>query len=118
MKKRVNNFNLEMIDLPYKLVFAVGTLDSLFIYDTQSIIPRYVITNIHYQPLTDLAWMGSSMLAASSSDGYITFAHFDKDELGVSIDIETLPEKVKSIYTTYLSCDITKNVQTVSANGN
>ncbi len=108
---------LELIDLPYKLVFAIGTLDSLLIYDTQSITPRYVVTNIHYQPLTDLAWRGSSMLAASSSDGYITFASFDKDELGVPIDPETLPEKIKTIYTTYMNCDIKNNIQSTSTNG-
>jgi chromatin assembly factor 1 subunit B len=108
---------LELIDLPYKLVFAVGTLDSLLIYDTQSICPRYVITNIHYQPLTDLAWKGSSMLAASSSDGYVTFASFDKDELGKPIDSESLPEKIKVIYTNYLTCDIKNNVQTTTSTG-
>ena len=58
------------------------------------------------------------MLAASSSDGYITFASFEKDELGIPVDPETLPEKIKTIYSTYLSCDITKNVQTAATNGN
>jgi hypothetical protein len=58
------------------------------------------------------------MLAASSSDGYITFASFEKDELGIPVDSDTLPDKIKSIYSTYLSCDITKNVHTGATNGN
>ncbi len=105
-----NNETAELIDLPYKMVFAVGTLDTLFIYDTQSIVPRYVITNIHYQPITDLAWKGSSLLAVSSSDGYITFCHFDREELGKIAEIEKLPEKVGQTFMQYLSIDITKNI--------
>jgi chromatin assembly factor 1 subunit B len=106
-----------MIDLSYKMVFAIGTLDSIFIYDTQSIYPRSVITNIHLQPLTDLAWKGSSILAASSSDGYITFAIFDKDELGRPEEPEKLPEKARSLYQTYLNVDMNKNVMQIN-NGN
>jgi chromatin assembly factor 1 subunit B len=100
----------ELIDLPYKFVFAVGTIDSVFIYDTQSVIPKYIITNIHLQPITDLAWRGCSMLAASSSDGYITFISFEKDEIGVPSKEESLPEKERTIYSTYLKVDWNKNV--------
>jgi hypothetical protein len=113
-KKVSLTLTLELIDLPYKLVFAVGTLDSILIYDTESTMPRHVVTNIHYQPITDLAWKGSQMLAASSSDGYITFISFDKDELGKPVDPGSLPEKLKDIYSIYTSCDINANV--VSAN--
>ncbi len=57
------------------------------------------------------------MLAASSSDGYITFVIFEKDELGSPIDLDFLPEKVKNIYKTYINCDI-KNSMNNTNNGN
>jgi chromatin assembly factor 1 subunit B len=104
------NNNPELIDLPYKMVFAIGTLDCLFIYDTQDVCPKFVITNIHYQPITDLAWKGSSILAASSSDGYITFCAFEKEELGRPADPNKLPEKSRDNYANYLSVDSSKNV--------
>lgn len=104
----------ELIDLPYKMIFAIGTLDSIFIYDTQSVFPRSVITNIHLQPLTDLAWKGSSILAASSSDGYITFVSFEKDELGKPEDPEKIQEKSRVSYSTYLGVDMNKNVLAVN----
>lgn len=75
-----NDLNKEIIDLDYKLVFAVGTKDSVLVYDTQSIVPRYVISNVHVMQITDLSWSTCNnviYLAASSSDGYISFFYFD-----------------------------------------
>jgi hypothetical protein len=42
--------------LPYRLVFAVATLDSLFIYDTQHSSPIVVCAGLHYAAITDIAW--------------------------------------------------------------
>jgi len=99
-----------MIDLPYKMVFAVGTIDSLYIYDTQSIVPKYAVTNIHFQALTDIAWNGASLLAVSSADGYISFFMFEKNELGVPEDPVNLPEDLKTAYENYLNIDINKSI--------
>ncbi len=99
-----------MIDLPYKMVFAIGTIDSLYIYETQSITPRYAVNNIHFQALTDLAWNGSNLLAASSADGYISFFIFEKNELGIPEDTNNLPDDLKSVFENYLNIDINKNI--------
>lgn len=99
-----------MIDVPYKMVFAVGTIDSLYIYDTQSIVPRYAVTNIHFQALTDIAWNGSSLLAVSSADGYVSFFMFERNELGIPEDPSNLPEELKNSYENYLNIDINKTV--------
>lgn len=37
-----------MLDLPYKMVFAVGTMEQILIYATDCIYPQVVIGNIHY----------------------------------------------------------------------
>ena len=50
------NGPISVIPLPYRMVFAVATQRSVFIYDTQQISPIAVISNIHYTRLTDVAW--------------------------------------------------------------
>ncbi len=42
--------------LPYRMVFAVGTEDSVLLYDTQQPQPFAYITNIHYHQLSDITW--------------------------------------------------------------
>ena len=38
------------------MVFAVATIDSILLYDTQQATPFGYISNIHYAALTDLTW--------------------------------------------------------------
>lgn len=45
-----------LMQLPYRLVFAVLTVDSIFVYDTQHHYPIVVVKKQHYAPLTDVAW--------------------------------------------------------------
>jgi chromatin assembly factor 1 subunit B len=42
--------------LPYRLVFAIATEDSLQIYDTQHLVPFAYLTGVHYSNITDLSW--------------------------------------------------------------
>lgn len=42
--------------LPYRLIFAVATLNSLYIYDTESVRPIAVVAGLHYAAVTDIAW--------------------------------------------------------------
>ena len=108
-----------LLDLNYVMIFAIGTNDSVFIYGTDSIQPRYALTNIHYQSITDLAWNGDKMLAISSSDGYISFVSFEENELGIPFkpeDITWEDEKFKKQYQIYFDVDIKKNVMNNSQN--
>ncbi|GFY87529.1 transducin/WD40 repeat-like superfamily protein [Actinidia rufa] len=41
--------------LPYRLVFALATLNSLYIYDTESIQPIAILAGLHYAAITDIA---------------------------------------------------------------
>lgn len=45
-----------MMDLPYRMIFAVTTDNSVMIYDTQQTSPIAIISNIHYTRLTDVSW--------------------------------------------------------------
>ena len=108
-----------LLDLNYVMIFAIGTNDSVFIYGTDSIQPRYALTNIHYQSITDLAWNGDKMLAISSSDGYISFVVFEENELGIPYrpeDITWDDEKFKKQYQLYFDVDINKNVMSNTQN--
>eukprot|EP00891_Asterochloris_glomerata_P002847 jgi/Astpho2/2847/e_gw1.00050.118.1_t len=63
------------IRLPYNMVFAIATMDSVMIYETQNIAPIAVIGRLHYAPLTDLAWSpDGAFLAISSQDNYCRWA--------------------------------------------
>ena len=107
-----------LIELDYIMIFAIGTTESVLIYGTDSIKPKYAISNIHYQSVTDLSWNGDKMLAISSSDGYISFAVFKDNELGEPLNPSeiTWDDKFKSIYQQYLEIDINKTVMNTEAN--
>lgn len=45
-----------LFKLPYRLIFAVATLNSLYVYDTESIQPILVVAGVHYAAITDIAW--------------------------------------------------------------
>ncbi|GMH06710.1 hypothetical protein Nepgr_008550 [Nepenthes gracilis] len=72
--------------LPYRLIFAVATLNSLYIYDTESIAPIAIMAGLHYAAITDIAWsQDAKYLALSSQDGYCTLVEFENNELGLPI---------------------------------
>ncbi|XP_050216667.1 chromatin assembly factor 1 subunit FAS2-like [Mercurialis annua] len=75
--------------LPYRLIFAVATINSLYIYDTESTPPIVVLAGLHYAAITDIAWsFNAKYLAVSSQDGYCTLVEFELNELGVPISLE------------------------------
>ena len=50
------DFAAYFFKLPYRLVFAVATLNSLYIYDTESVLPIAILAGLHYAAITDIAW--------------------------------------------------------------
>lgn len=82
---KLSDTSQSYLKLPYKLVFAVATSNEVLVYDTESVKPLAIIGNLHYTPLTDLAWMqDGSLLMVSSTDGFCSY---------ISIKAETLGEK-------------------------
>lgn len=81
--------------LPYRLVFAVATLDSLIIYDTQRSGPIVIFAGIHYAAITDIAWSADAQyVAVSSQDGYCSLLAFSKDELGTGLPTSETPANI------------------------
>lgn len=77
----------ELVSLPYRVVFAVASEDSVLLYDTQQSFPFGYVSNIHYHTLSDISWSSDgTFLAISSTDGYCSFVTFEKGELGVPLE--------------------------------
>lgn len=76
-----------MVDLPYRMIFAVASKSSVYLYDTQQHLPFASISNIHYARLTDVTWSNDGrILIASSFDGFCTLICFEDGELGEVYD--------------------------------
>ncbi|ROT39326.1 WD40 repeat-like protein [Sodiomyces alkalinus F11] len=69
--------------LPYRMVYAVGTQDSVLLYDTQQHTPICIVSNLHCATFTDLAWSKDGLtLLITSSDGFCSTLSFSPGELG------------------------------------
>ena len=42
--------------LPYRMLYAVATMDTITIYDTQQAGPVCMLTKLHYDEFTDMSW--------------------------------------------------------------
>jgi chromatin assembly factor 1 subunit B len=42
--------------LPYRMIYAVATQDTVLLYDTQQMTPICIVSNLHLTTFTDLAW--------------------------------------------------------------
>lgn len=83
-----------VLDLPFRMIFAVATSRSVLIYDSQQSTPIYLLSHIHMARLTDLSWSSDArLLMISSTDAYCTFAIFEFEELG---EEDTAPKPLKN----------------------
>ncbi|XP_020696883.1 chromatin assembly factor 1 subunit FAS2 isoform X1 [Dendrobium catenatum] len=98
-----------LFKLPYRVIFAVATINSLYIYDSESISPIVIVAGLHYAAITDISWSpNAKYLALSSQDGYCSILEFDDDELGVpfslEVDSKSAPQGMPS--TTNVKADV------------
>ncbi|KAF6154903.1 hypothetical protein GIB67_018340 [Kingdonia uniflora] len=92
-----------LFKLPYRFVFAVATLNSLYIYDTESSSPIAVFAGLHYAAVTDIAWSSNAKyLALSSQDGYCTLIEFESNELGSLIHVPDAKKEMDGVSTTVM----------------
>ncbi|KAF9599668.1 hypothetical protein IFM89_001614 [Coptis chinensis] len=70
----------KFFNLPHRFIFAVATLNSLYIYDTESVPPIAIFAGLHYAAITDIAWSSNAKyVALSSQDGYCTLVEFESE---------------------------------------
>ena len=79
-----------MFSLPYHIMWTVGTAEKVLIYSSRSVVPLYVVSNIHYGCLTDFSWFGGNTLSISSMDGYISFGFFPQKSTGEELEEESI----------------------------
>ena len=66
-----------LANLQYRIIFAVVTLDSVYVYDTQCRHPILALHHLHYSQLTDACWSSDgTVLFISSNDGYCSIVEF------------------------------------------
>ena len=70
-------------NLEHRMIFAIATADTVFLYDTEQLAPFATVAHLHYASITDLAWSADAkMLAITSQDGYCSMVAFNQGELG------------------------------------
>lgn len=85
-------------DLPYRVVFAVCTTDTVAVYDTAADAPVAFVSGLHYATITDAAWSPCGLkLVVSSSDGYCSSLTFTEAELGETLAPEEVPEHIAHV---------------------
>jgi chromatin assembly factor 1 subunit B len=84
--------------MPYRVVYAVATQDSVLLYDTQQKTPICVVSNLHCATFTDLTWSSDGLtLVISSSDGFCSTLSFAPGELGEVYKGEVGPPRTHSV---------------------
>lgn len=75
-------------------------------------MPIAMLKSIHYDSINDMAWMGSSMLMAASSDGYCSFVRLDTKLAGEPLESDNpeMPEDLKEHYESYYKVNFKSNV--------
>lgn len=81
--------------LPYRMLFAIATLNAVYLYDTIQKSPIALIRDLHYGSLTDISWSPDGKhLMISSTDGYCSMISFDDDmDLLGDVYIRTIAKK-------------------------
>ncbi|KAF8503052.1 WD40 repeat-like protein [Hysterangium stoloniferum] len=65
--------------LPYRMLFAIATMDTITIHDTQQAGPVCMFTKLHYDEFTDMAWSPDGQcLMLTSRDGFCTIIVLDE----------------------------------------
>lgn len=73
----------------YRMVFAVGTVRSVLLFDTEHPQAIAVLDKLHLFSINDLCWSADgSILVTCSSDSYCSFVYFDSGELGTPLSTE------------------------------
>lgn len=70
--------------LPYKMVFAVATQNSVYVYDTEKLQPLGIVNNLHYLTITDVCWDNDGQsLMVSSAEGFCSVVMFNEGVFGL-----------------------------------
>ena len=106
-----------LLDLPYTMLFAIATSQTVTVYSTDKQVPICVIKNVHLDTINDLAWateVSKAVLIAASSDGFCSFCDVDLTALGFELADE-VPEELKEFYQQRSKVNFESNIEAVRA---
>lgn len=63
----IPNMTSSIFALPYRMLYAVATMDTVTIHDTQQAGPVCLLTKLHYDEFTDMSWCVSLIVLFCSS---------------------------------------------------
>ena len=104
LRERQDDDPPAMLALPYRMMFAIATIDNILLYHTQSIMPIAILKSIHYDSINDMSWMGTSTLLTASSDGFCSFVQLESRLVGERLELDSpempqdLLEHFKTLY--------------------
>lgn len=76
-----------MLALPYRMVFAIASQNTVTFYDTQQCEPFAQVSRIHYVGLNDATWAPDGQtLMVGSTDGFCSVVNFKEGEIGTVYD--------------------------------
>lgn len=97
-RKRRTTSTSTPTDLPYRVIFAICSQDSVTIYDTDETQPIVHVAGIHCTSITDCAWHPDGQrLIVTSTDGFASVVAFEDGELGVALSEDDVPENVRAL---------------------
>lgn len=93
----LSNIAGSIFSLPYKMVFAVATHNSVYVFDTVKLQPLGVVSNLHYMTITDLCWDNDGQsLIVSSAEGFCSVILFEEDVFGAPYTKSNVSNEVPS----------------------
>lgn len=91
-----------LFSLPYRIVYAVFTMDTVMVFDSTSVFPIGHIRDLHYGSLTDACWSpDGSTLFVSSTDGFCSLIAFSPDEPGTPLSRENQSSVISELRQKY-----------------
>lgn len=113
LKERQDDDPPAMLALPYRVLFAVATIDNILLYHTQSVMPLAILKSIHYDSINDMSWMGTNMLLTASSDGFCSFLHLERHLVGERLELDSpeMPEDLQEYYATLYKVNFQSQIE-------
>eukprot|EP00002_Diphylleia_rotans_P022420 TRINITY_DN438_c2_g2_i1.p1 TRINITY_DN438_c2_g2~~TRINITY_DN438_c2_g2_i1.p1 ORF type:complete len:556 (+),score=84.76 TRINITY_DN438_c2_g2_i1:23-1690(+) len=111
-----NSVGKGLLPLPYRMLFAVATLDLVVLYDTSSTHAVAVVGNLHCTTITDISWTKNGQaIVVSSTDGFCSIISFSAVELGDPFPFEQLPEYAQRAIKPFLFASTKAQTHSVKA---
>lgn len=86
-----------LFNLPYRMLFAVWTMDTIYLVDTEEGHCLASIKDLHYGSITDVTWMsGGVAMMVAATDGFCSIISLDSPNWNHSLPLELETQYIKA----------------------